>query len=235
MADHTVKSYEDELTALDSTLAEMGDLALEQVNAAVEAISGNDLKLARRTVDGDARLDLLEARTEQLAVRLIALRQPLARDLRDILAAMKIAGNLERCGDLAKNIAKRALVVGDGSPPDASGESIRRMGQLVAARLAQVLAAQRTRDVDAAIAVWRRDSDIDELYDSLFRELLTRMVGDPRSIAACAHLLFVAKNLERIGDHATNIAESIHYQIVGDPIPGAGRPKAESLRSPPEA
>lgn len=229
MADHTVKAYEEELTALEQTIGEMGALVLEQVSAAVEAISGHDLALARRTVDGDARLDLLEARTEQQAVRLLALRQPMARDLRDILAAMKIAGNLERCGDLAKNIAKRAFAVGeDGLPAFANG-SVLRMGQLVLTRLAEVIAAQRDRDVDAAIAVWRRDAEIDQLYESLFRELLTYMMGDPRTIAAGAHLLFVAKNLERIGDHATNIAESIHYQITGDPVLGGGRPKGDLL------
>lgn len=229
MADHTVKAYEEELKALDATVDEMGALALNQVGAAVKAISGHDLALARHTVEGDARLDLLEIRTEQQAVRLLALRQPMARDLRGILAAMKIAGNLERCGDLAKNIAKRALAVGDNGLPDVANGSIQRMGQLVLARLAEVMAAHRASDVDAAIAVWRRDAEIDQLYESLFHDLLTHMAGDPSTIAACAHLLFVAKNLERIGDHATNIAESVSYQITGDPVAGAGRPKGDVL------
>lgn len=229
MTEHTVKAYEGELTALATGVADMGAQTLDQVRAAVAAITAHDAALARSTVDADARLDLMEARIEQQAVRLIALRQPMARDLRDILGSMKIAANLERCGDLAKNIAKRALAVDGADFPDPSSGSIARMGRLVADRLGQVLAAQRTRDVSLALAVWRQDAEVDQQYESLFRELLTYMMADPRMISPCAHLLFVAKNLERIGDHATNIAEAIHYQITGDPAPGAGRPKWDLL------
>jgi phosphate transport system protein len=229
MAEHTVKAYEEELTALEASVLAMGELALAQVSDAVTAIASNDLVLAQAIVERDARLDLMEAQTEQLAVRLIALRQPMAVDLRHTLAAMKIAGNLERCGDLAKNIAKRAMAMGDREAHDPTHGSLMRMGELVAARLGQVIAAHRSQDIEAAATVWRRDAEIDQQYDSLFRELLTYMMADPRMIARCAHLLFVAKNLERIGDHATNIAELVHYQVTGDPMPGTGRPKWDAL------
>lgn len=231
MAEHTVKAYEDELRALDTSLVAMGELALAQVRGAVTAIAAQDLVQAQAIVDRDAGLDHMEAETEQLTVRLIALRQPVAQDLRRALSALKIAGNLERIGDLAKNIAKRALVAGVADPDGLAHGSIARMGELVADRLAQVLTAHRSQDMEVAEDVWRRDAEIDQQYDSLFRELLTYMMADARMITPCAHLLFVAKNLERIGDHATNIAEVVHYQITGDPMPGTGRPKWDALEA----
>ncbi|MES2341962.1 MAG: phosphate signaling complex protein PhoU [Pseudomonadota bacterium] len=231
MAEHTVKAYEDELRALDTSLVAMGELALAQVRGAVTAIAAQDLVQAQAIVDRDAGLDHMEAETEQLTVRLIALRQPVAQDLRRALSALKIAGNLERIGDLAKNIAKRALVTGVADPDGLAHGSIARMGELVADRFAQVLTAHRSQDMEVAEDVWRRDAEIDQQYDSLFRELLTYMMADARMITPCAHLLFVAKNLERIGDHATNIAEVVHYQITGDPMPGTGRPKWDALEA----
>lgn len=231
MAEHTVKAYEEELRALDTRLVAMGELALAQVRGAVTAIAAHDLVQAQAIVDRDAGLDHMEAETEQLIVRLIALRQPVAQDLRRALSALKIAGNLERIGDLAKNIAKRTLVAGVADPDGLAHGSIARMGELVADRLAQVLTAQRSQDIEGAEDVWRRDAEIDQQYDSLFRELLTYMMADARMITPCAHLLFVAKNLERIGDHATNIAEVVHYQITGDPMPGTGRPKWDALEA----
>ena len=147
---------------------------------------------------------------------MIALRQPVAQDLRRTVAAMKISLNLERCGDLAKNIAKRALVISEAEALTALTRSIERMGHLVTARLKDVLDAYTSSNVSRAVGVWWRDEEVDEHYNSLFRELLTYMMGDPRMITSCAHMLFVAKNLERIGDHATNIAEIIHFEITGE-------------------
>jgi phosphate transport system protein len=144
---------------------------------------------------------------------------------------MKIAGNLERCGDLAKNIAKRTLILNAGEPIGPLTRSIERMGRLVAGRMKDVLDAYTGSDLDRAMAVWSRDDEVDEHYNSLFRELLTYMMGDPRTITACAHLLFVAKNLERIGDHATNIAEIIHYEITGEEMISADRPKTDALQA----
>jgi phosphate transport system protein len=175
----------------------------------------------------DARLDEIEVDLERRAIRLIALRQPVADDLRRTVAALKISTNLERCGDLAKNIAKRALVIAESDPVTPLTRSIERMGELVAGRLKDVLDAFAARDVDRAKAVWQRDNEVDEHYDSIFRELLTYMMADPRTITSSAHLLFVAKNLERIGDHATNIAELIHYEITGEQL--SDRPKLDAL------
>ena len=178
----------------------------------------------------DDKLDEAERDIERRTIRMIALRQPVADDLRRAVAAMKVANNLERCGDLAKNIAKRALVIIESDPLTPLTRSIDRMGKLVLARLASVLDAYTRSDLERALAVWSQDDEVDEHYNSLFRELLTYMMGDPRTITACAHMLFVAKNLERIGDHATNIAEIIHYQITGDEMMLV-RPKTDGLRT----
>ena len=157
---------------------------------------------------------------EKKAIRLIALRQPVASDLRRTLGAMKIATDLERTGDLAKNIAKRALILAEGEPMQPLTRSIERMGRLVSTRLRDVLDAYTASELDRAVAVWQTDDEVDEHYNALFRELLTYMMGDPRTIGACTHLLFMAKNLERIGDHATNIAETIYYEITGQEFAG---------------
>jgi phosphate transport system protein len=230
--EHTVTAYQQELAALEADIVRMGGLALAQVRDAISAISVRDAALIQSVVDQDARLDILEAEIEHLAVRMIALRQPVAQDLRHTLAAMKTANNLERCGDLAKSIARRTALMGDVDLAGILTGSMLRLGQLVTARLAQVLDAYAAHDDAAATDVWRRDREIDRQYDSLFRELLTYMMGDPRTITACAHLLFVAKNLERIGDHATNIAEVIHYEITGDSLPGTHRPRWDALQPP---
>ncbi len=228
MSEHIVKSYEDELTQLAAEVARMGGLAEAQVASAVDAVARRDVALSEAVVGRDERLDLLEIDIEKRCIRLIALRQPMANDLRRTLAAIKIAGNLERCGDLAKSIAKRALVLTETEPVTPLTRSIERMGKLVADRLREVLDAYTTSDLSRATAVWQRDQEVDEHYNSLFRELLTYMMGDPRTITPCAHLLFVAKNLERIGDHATNIAEIIHYEITGETI-AAPRPKGAAI------
>jgi phosphate transport system protein len=230
MNEHIVKSYEDELNTLTAECARMGGLTESQVADGIEAVIKRDAVLAGQVVGRDERLDLLEADIERKAIKLIALRQPMANDLRRTVAAMKIAANLERCGDLAKNIAKRTLVLAEAEPMTPLTRSIERMGRLVLGRLKDVLDAYTASDVDRAVLVWTRDDEVDEHYNSLFRELLTYMMGDPRTITACAHLLFVAKNLERIGDHATNIAEIVHYEITGEEMISADRPKTDALR-----
>ncbi|WP_340645202.1 phosphate signaling complex protein PhoU [Phenylobacterium sp.] len=229
MNEHIVKSYEDELNTLTAECARMGGLTEAQVGDGIDAVVRRDTTLAEAVVGRDERLDVLEADIERKAIRLIALRQPMANDLRKTVAAMKIAMNLERCGDLAKNIAKRTLVLTEAEPMSPLTRSIERMGKLVLGRLKDVLDAYTASDLDRALAVWSRDDEVDEHYNSLFRELLTYMMGDPRTITACAHLLFVAKNLERIGDHATNIAEIIHYEITGAETIGSARPKTDAL------
>lgn len=230
MNEHIVKSYEDELNTLTADCARMGGLTEAQVGDALDAVVKRDQALAESVVGRDERLDVLEADIERKAIRLIALRQPMANDLRKTVAAMKIASNLERCGDLAKNIAKRTMILNEAEPISPLTRSIERMGRLVLGRLKDVLDAYTGSDLDRALAVWSRDDEVDEHYNSLFRELLTYMMGDPRTITACAHLLFVAKNLERIGDHATNIAEIIHYEITGEDMISADRPKTDALR-----
>ena len=230
MNQHTVKAYGDELNQLTAEVARMGGLAEAQVADAVDSVARRDVALARAVVERDAKLDAMHREIEKKAIRLIALRQPVASDLRRALAAMKLAVDLERTGDLAKNISKRALILAEGEPMQPLTRSIERMGKLVSMRLRDVLDAYAAGEIDRAIAVWNTDDEVDEHYNSLFRELLTYMMGDPRTITACAHLLFVAKNLERIGDHATNIAEIIHYEITGEDMISADRPKTDALR-----
>jgi phosphate transport system protein len=229
MADHIVKAYDEELNHLAADVARMGGLAEAEVADALDTVTHRDMTLVQTVIERDLKLDALDSEIEKRTIRLIALRQPVAQDLRRTVAAMKIAQNLERIGDLAKNIAKRGAVLADSEPITPLTRSIERMGRLVAGRLKEVLDAYTTGDIDRAVAVWSSDDEVDEHYDSLFRELLTYMMGDPRTITAGAHLLFIAKNLERIGDHATNIAEIVHYEISGEELP-TDRPKWDSLR-----
>jgi phosphate transport system protein len=228
MTEHTVRSFEDELNSLAAECARMGGLTEAQVSDAVTAVVKRNQELASQVVGRDDKLDEAERDIERRAIRLIALRQPMANDLRRTMGALKVANNLERCGDLAKNIAKRALVIIESEPLTPLTRSIDRMGKLVLTRLTSVLDAYTRSDLDRALAVWSQDDEVDEHYNSLFRELLTYMMGDPRTITACAHMLFVAKNLERIGDHATNIAEIVHYEITGEEMISA-RPKTDAL------
>ena len=220
MTQHTVKAYGDELNQLTAEVARMGGLAEAQVADAVDSVARRDVALARAVIDRDARLDAMHRDIERKAIRLIALRQPVASDLRRTLASMKLAVDLERTGDLAKNIAKRGLILAEGEPMQPLTRSIERMGKLVSMRLRDVLDAYAAAEIDRAIAVWNTDDEVDEHYNALFRELLTYMMGDPRTITAGTHLLFMAKNLERIGDHATNIAETIYYEITGQEFTG---------------
>jgi phosphate transport system protein len=230
MNEHIVKSYEDELNSLAAECVRMGGLCEAQVADAVSGVVKRNQELAASVVVRDDKLDEAERDIERKTIRLIALRQPVADDLRRAVAAMKVANNLERCGDLAKNIAKRTLVIIESDPLTPLTRSIERMGKLVLGRLSSVLDAYSRSDLERALAVWSQDDEVDEHYNSLFRELLTYMMGDPRTITACAHMLFVAKNLERIGDHATNIAEIVHYQITGAEMIG-GRPKTDALQA----
>ena len=224
MNEHTLKFFGEELNQLKAEVARMGGLAEAQVADAIAAVSDRDVSLAEAVVSRDQRLDLLQHEIEHKSIRLIALRQPVAQDLRRTVGAMKMASILERTGDYAKNIAKRALVISEAEPITPLTRAIERMGKLVAGRLKDALDSYTSAELDQAMNVWQNDEEVDEHYNSLFRELLTYMISDPRMINSCAHMLFVAKNLERIGDYATNIAEIVHYEVTGEEIVG-DRPK----------
>jgi len=217
LSEHIVKSYDEELHRLSNTIVEMGGLAESQLASAIEAVEERDSELAARVVEGDTKVDQLERDIDNLGLRLLALRQPVARDLREIFAALKIASDLERIGDYAANVAKRSIALGQ-SPPVQPVYALPRMAQLAQALVKDVIDAYVAHDADKAYSVWVRDREIDEMYSSLFRELLTYMMEDPRSIGACTHLLFMAKNIERVGDHATNIAENLYYLVHGTPL-----------------
>jgi len=226
MSEHTVKSFGEQLEALSALVAQMGGLAEAQFAAAIEAIARRDSVAAERAVGGDTRIDEIQQEIEERALKLLALRQPMAVDLRETLAAIKTAAELERIGDLAKNIAKRALVL-NREPPIRLTQSLARMGKAAQNQLKQVLDAFTGRNAEEAEAVWKRDGEIDEIYNSLFRELLTYMMEDPRTIGLCTHLLFVAKNIERSGDHCTNIAEVVYHMVRAGHLAN-NRPKADT-------
>src|SRR5579863_2843658 len=230
MTDPWVKPSADLVEPLVAEVARLGGLAEAQIADCVDAICRRDVPLAQAVIARDAKLDALQADVERRAIELIATQQPVGRTLRRTVAALKIAMNLERCGDLARNIAKRSLVLSESEPLTPLTRSIERMGRLVAGRLKDVLDAYTASELDKATGVWARDEEVDEHYNSLFRELLTYMMGDPRTITPGAHLLFIAKNLERIGDHATNIAEIIHFEITGEDMIGE-RPKWDALQT----
>lgn len=218
------RSLQAELRKLVAEVIRMGGLAEAQVVDAVDAVVRRDVPLAQALIIRDLRLDTLQSEVERRALALIATYAPGEADLRRAISTLKLAMNLERCGDLARNIAKRSLVLSAGEPLLPLTGAIERMGRLVAARLRAVLDAYAAGDVEPALDVWRRDGEVDEHYESLFRELLAMMATSPDSVAAGAHLLFIGKNLERIGDHATNIAEILHFQMTGQELIGE-RPK----------
>ena len=224
-AEHIVKSYDEELTRLNNMIVEMGGLAEAQLSSAIDAVSDRDSELAALVVEGDAKVDELQRELDNLAIRLLALRQPMARDLREIFAALKIGADLERICDYAANVAKRSIALAQ-TPPIQPVHALPRMGTLALALVKDVIDAYVERDADKALDVWRRDEELDEMYSSLFREFLTYMMEDPRNIGACTHLLFMAKNIERIGDHATNIAEDLYYLVHGTPLTEV-RPKGD--------
>jgi phosphate transport system protein len=223
-------SYSAELRALVAEVIRMGGLAEAQVVDAVEAVVRRDVPLAQALIVRDLRLDTMQAEVEHRAMKLVAEQGPTDADLRRAISTFKLAMNLERCGDLARNIAKRSLILSAADPVLPLMGAVERMGRLVAGRLAEVLDAYASQALEPALAVWRRDEEVDEHYESLFRELLTLMAEDPGTVAAGAHLLFIAKNLERIGDHATNIAEILHFQVTGEEL-HEERPKVSLVQA----
>jgi phosphate transport system protein len=227
---HIVTSYEDELTALDVKVAHMGGLAEQLLGQAFASLATRDPALAERAIAGDRAIDRIERELEETAINMIARRQPMALDLRQIMTAIRIASDLERIGDLAKNTAKRALAVSAETPPKSLMGGMHHMVEQAMQQLKDVLDAYATRDAAKAVAVWNKDKQIDAMYNSVFRELLTYMMEDPRNIGVCTHLLFGAKNIERIGDHATNIAETVYYLVKGEKLPDE-RPKGDTTSS----
>jgi phosphate transport system protein len=212
---HTVKAFDSELKELAREIVEMGGLVEQQIADAIDSLVEQNMDQAQRVIADDPQIDRLQREIEEKAVLTIARRQPMAIDLRETIAALRIANELERMGDYAKNIAKRVLATGSEIQPLPVVRGLQHMGELVLAALKQVLDAYSQRDVAKALEVWRGDEEVDAVYDSLFRELLTYMLEDPRNITFCTHLLFCAKNIERIGDHATNIAETVYYIVQG--------------------
>jgi len=223
---HTAKAFDAELQDLSRMVAEMGGLAEKQIADSVDALAKRDTALAKWITAADAAIDTLQHEIEEKAVLTIARRQPMAVDLREIVGALRLANDLERIGDLAKNIAKRVIALNSEFPPPKLIRGVEHMADLVLGQLKAVLDSYARRDIDKAMAVWRGDEEIDAMTTSVFRELLTYMMEDPRNITFCIHLLFCAKNVERMGDHATNIAETVHYIIEGRPIADK-RPKGD--------
>src|ERR1700712_994979 len=220
---HIVRSYEQELDHLRSMLARMGGLVESQTANAMAAVLNRDGEAAQYAMEQDPEVDALEREIEGRAIRMLALRAPMAQDLREIVSAFKVTSDLERIGDYAANVAKRSLrIERSGAEPALGG--LRSMGRLVQEGLRLAIDALSQNDKDKAIEVWRSDKAVDELYTAMFRELITYMMEDPRNITSCTHLMFIAKNLERIGDHCTNIAEQVHYAVPGELLPAA-RPR----------
>jgi len=226
MAEHTVKAYDAELTSLAGRIAEMGGLAETIVSNSVAALVTQDLDLARSTIDQDGRLDELLLEIEMRIIEIIARRQPMGKDLREVISAGRIANDLERVGDLAKNVAKRVIAIDSSLSSKKLAIGVEHITELTLGQMKRVLDAYTRHDAGEANEVWKSDAEVDAIYTSLFRELLTYMMEDPRNITQCAHLLFCAKNIERIGDHATNIAENVCYMVTGERL-ADDRPKVD--------
>ncbi len=224
MTEHTITAFEQELQNLTSKLINMGGLAEKAVTDSISALSRRDIELAHGIIAQDSKIDALQREIEENAVLVIARRQPVAQDLREIVGSLRISNDLERIGDLAKNIGKRVVAMSQDMFPQKLLAGIEHLSQMAMAQLKNVLDACAQKDPAKALSVWNRDSGIDAVYTSLFRELLTYMMEDPRNITPCTHLLFTAKNLERIGDHATNIAETVCYMTTGEVLQD-NRPK----------
>jgi phosphate transport system protein len=233
MTDHTTKAFDVDLRELTRMVAEMGRLVEKQIADSLDALANRDSELGQRAIALDPSIDALQHEIEEKAVLTIARRQPMAIDLREIIGAVRIANDLERVGDLAKNIGKRVLLLSEDLPlsedlhPANLMLGVERMGELVLGRIRQVLGSYANRKLELALAVWNGDEEIDSTCTSLFRELLTYMMEDARNITYCLHLMFCAKNIERMGDHATNIAETVHYIIEGRTI-AEQRPKGDT-------
>ncbi len=225
--EHIVKSFDEELQRLDNMILEMGGLAESQLADAIAALVRRDADLARRVVEQDRRIDTIENDIHGFTLRMLATRQPVAVDLRIILAALKISSSLERIGDYAKNVAKRTTTIAGVPSIGGTAQSIARMAAVVHGMIKNVLDAYIARDLDMVADVRARDEEVDQMHTSLFRELLTYMMEDPRNITPATHLLFTAKNVERIGDHVTAIAEQVHFMVAGE-LPGEPRPKGDS-------
>jgi len=222
---HIVSAFDEDLQEIQGRISEMGGLAEEVLSNALESVQMRDVAQARRVIERDRAIDELERVIEESVIRVITLRQPVAQDLRLLIAAMKIAHTLERVGDLGKNIAKRAIAL-SASPAPGLTASVVRMGRDVLRNLSDVLNAYTAHDVDLAMQIWSRDVEIDEMYNAIFREVMTYMVEDSRLIGHGAELMFIAKNLERIGDHTTQVSEMIHYIVTGQSLVEE-RPKGE--------
>ncbi|MGI9465359.1 MAG: phosphate signaling complex protein PhoU [Aestuariivirgaceae bacterium] len=223
---HIVKSFDEDLNHIESLLLEMGGLVETQINDAVRALTRRDCELGEKVRKDDKRIDELETRIDELSIQTLALRQPMAEDLRSVVCALKVSTNLERIGDYAKNIAKRTSVLAQAQPTVSSSNTIRRMSKLVQEMVHDVLDAYVARDMEMAADLRLRDEEVDQMHNTLFRELLTYMMEDPRNITPCMHLLFVAKNIERMGDHTTGIAEQVYYRVSGS-MPDDDRPKGD--------
>ena len=229
MNEHTAKAFDGDLQELTRKVAEMGGLAEREIADSIQALTRRDIVLAKRVVATDPTIDALQQEIEEKAVLTIARRQPMAIDLREIVSALRVSNDLERIGDLAKNIAKRVAELNNEFRPQKLIRGVEHMAGLVLGQIKQVLDAYAGRDLAKALDVWRRDEEVDAMCTSLFRELLTYMMEDPRNITFCIHLMFCAKNIERMGDHATNIAETVHYMIEGRTITDE-RPKGDTTR-----
>jgi phosphate transport system protein len=227
MTDHTTKAFDVDLRELTGMVAEMGHLVEKQIADALDALANRDVDLAQRAITLDPSIDTLQHQIEEKGVLTIARRQPMAIDLREIIGAVRIANDLERVGDLAKNIGKRVLPLSEELHPANLMLGVERMGELVLGRIRQVLDSYANRELEQALAVWNGDEEIDSTCTSLFRELLTYMMEDARNITYCLHLMFCAKNIERMGDHATNIAETVYYIMEGRTITEQ-RPKGDT-------
>lgn len=230
MSDHIVTAFADELDELSAEILRMGGLTEAMISDACTALVKADISLATQTITRDKVVDDIEADIERKIVSLFARRQPMAHDLRLVMTALKVSGELERIGDLSKNIAKRVSEVGELNAPSTL-KGIKRMGQSVSRQLHCVLNSYSTNNSHEAVEVWKGDEDIDQHYNSLFREVLTYMIEDPRTISAGAQMLFIAKNLERIGDHCTNIAEFVYFQITGNYLTDQERPKVSQFEA----
>ena len=225
--DHTAKAFDTDLQEIMRKVAEMGGLVEQQIADAITALVDRDLELAERVITTDPSIDALQAEIEDKAIATIARRQPMAVDLREIVSAMRLCNDLERIGDHAKHIGKRVVALDGDFYPQKLIRGVEHMATLVSAQIKQVLDAYASRDLQSALAVWKGDEEVDALCTSLFRELLTYMMEDPRNITFCLHLMFSAKDIERMGDHATNIAETVYYMIEGRPITDQ-RPKGDT-------
>ena len=228
MNDHTAKAFDADLHEITRLVSQMGGLAEKQVADSIETLARRDVEEAHRVVSADKEIDKLQTAIEEKCVLTIARRQPLAVDLRQIVGALRISNDLERIGDLAKNISKRVDSLDSKFEPPSIIRGIEHMATMVLEQLKHVLDSFAARDVEKAMVVWNRDQEIDAMCTSLFRELLTYMMEDPSHITFCLHLMFCAKNIERMGDHATNIAETVYYMVEGHPIADE-RPKSNTL------